>query len=400
MTTISWISTTGGDWSVASNWQGGVVPGTGDDAIMNLSDNETITISSSVFAQSVLFDDPAATYVVTASGDLSAGTNLELDGNSITVNGTLAAGANLTLSMSDGMDLSIDARLIAGDVISVQIGDSGTGTFALGGTLQAGPPGSPAAPVGMITAGTVTPGNGTIGVVSATGLILTGGTVLPGVIAVVSGGTITSAGSLVPSCFASGTHIETPDGDRRVETLSAGDHVTLHDGQTAAIIWIGHRHVDCRHHPAPDTVRPVRVRLGAFGYELPRRDLMLSPDHAVYVRGVLVPIRYLINGTSIVQEAWDTVEYFHVELQAHDIILAEGLPVESYLETGHRAAFDNAGPVTHLHPRFAPAIREAFGCAASVVSGPVLDLIRHDLDQRPVPLTPETSPATWAQHRA
>src|ERR1019366_10641252 len=61
--------------------------------------------------------------------------------------------------------------------------------------------------------------------------------------------------------------------------------------------------------------------------------------------GVLIPIRYLVNGRSIAQEARDEVTYWHVELARHDILLAEGLPAESYLDTGNRDAFaDNAAP--------------------------------------------------------
>jgi hypothetical protein len=114
---------------------------------------------------------------------------------------------------------------------------------------------------------------------------------------------------------------------------------------------------------------PVRVRAGAFGAALPLRDLVLSPDHAVLVDGALVPIRHLINGVSIAQERWASVTYWHVELDRHDVVLAEGLACESYLDTGNRAAFANAdGPVA-LHadfsrPDFSRAVWAAAGCAA------------------------------------
>jgi hypothetical protein len=83
----------------------------------------------------------------------------------------------------------------------------------------------------------------------------------------------------------------------------------------------------------------VRVRAGAFAAGAPQRDLWLSPDHAVFVDDVLIPIRYLINGRTIAQERVDAVTYYHVELSDHEVILAEGLPCESYLDTGNRAAF-------------------------------------------------------------
>jgi hypothetical protein len=118
---------------------------------------------------------------------------------------------------------------------------------------------------------------------------------------------------------------------------------------------------------------------------LPRRDLRLSPDHAVFAGGVLVPVRHLLNGASIAQEAVPRVTYWHVELAGpdgsacHGVILAEGLPVESYLDTGNRAAFANGGAPMDLHPDFARAIWDAQGCAPLVTGGPALAELRATL---------------------
>ncbi len=117
--------------------------------------------------------------------------------------------------------------------------------------------------------------------------------------------------------------------------------------------WLGHREIDCAGQPRPQDVWPVRVRTGAFGPDLPHRDLLLSPDRTVLVDGVLIPVRHLVNGVTIVQEPVDEVSYWHVELPAHDVLLAEGLPVESYLDTGNRSAFVNGGGVVAAHPDFA-----------------------------------------------
>ena len=57
-----------------------------------------------------------------------------------------------------------------------------------------------------------------------------------------------------------------------------------------------------------------------------RSATCFSPDHAVFIDGVLIPVRYLINGRTIVQEPADEVTYYHVELPRHDVIFAEGLP--------------------------------------------------------------------------
>jgi len=120
----------------------------------------------------------------------------------------------------------------------------------------------------------------------------------------------------------------------------------------APIVWIGQRAVHCAAQPRPEAVWPVRVRAGAFGEHGPVRDLYLSPDHAVFVNGVLVPVRLLIDGDSIVQVKRDRVRYFHVELPGHAVILAEGLTVESYLDSGDRADFQDGDGAIRLFPTF------------------------------------------------
>jgi hypothetical protein len=176
-------------------------------------------------------------------------------------------------------------------------------------------------------------------------------------------------------CFAAGTRIATPDGDIAVEALREGELVRLHDGGAAPVKWIGHRRIDCGRHPAPEQVWPVRVTANAFGPGLPRRDLFLSPDHAAFAAGVLIPVKHLLNGTSIAQIAVAELHYFHVELPSHDVLLAEGLPVESYLDSGDRAKF-SGGNVTALHPNFAARAWEMKGCAELVSRGERLDAVR------------------------
>ena len=156
--------------------------------------------------------------------------------------------------------------------------------------------------------------------------------------------------------------------------LAAGDLVITADGRAEPIGWIGSRAVDCERHPKPETVWPVRVSSGAFGAGLPERDLWLSPDHAVFVNNVLVPVKLLINGTSIAQVKRTSVTDYHVELPRHEVIRAEGLPVESYLDTCDRADF--GGDVTRLFPDFAARLApdaalawETRGAAPLVMSG-------------------------------
>ena len=92
----------------------------------------------------------------------------------------------------------------------------------------------------------------------------------------------------------------------------------MHDTAAEPVVWIGQRTVNCARHPKPETVWPVRIAPGAFGDNVPARDLYLSPDHAVFVNDVLVPVKLLVNGTSIMQIKRDRVTYYHVELPRHD----------------------------------------------------------------------------------
>jgi hypothetical protein len=196
-----------------------------------------------------------------------------------------------------------------------------------------------------------------------------------------SGVTFTTApgGGLSVACFAAGTTIRTARGDIAVEHLRVGEPVLSAFGGSVPIVWLGHRHVDCRAHPRPQDVMPVRVRAGAFGDGLPRRDLCLSPDHAVFVDGVLVPVRYLLNGATIVQETAVSVTYWHVECGQHDVLLAEGLPCESYLDTGNRAAFTNGGTSVMLHPDFALKAWDDRACTRLVLKGPLLHAVKSRL---------------------
>ena len=198
-----------------------------------------------------------------------------------------------------------------------------------------------------------------------------------------SGFNIVNGNTVQVACFAAGTRIETAAGLVAVETLSMRHHVLTAEGQSEPIAWIGQRAVNCESHPKPKTVWPVRVSAGAFGGNLPVRDLYLSPDHAVFVNGVLVPVKLLIDGSGIVQVKRDRVRYYHVELQRHAIILAEGLPVESYLDTGDRANFQRNGDSIRLFPDFAARLApdaalvwETRGAAPLVTTGPVLAAAR------------------------
>ena len=156
-----------------------------------------------------------------------------------------------------------------------------------------------------------------------------------------------------------------------MEDLHVGDLVrTVLGGTAAPIIWIGHRDVDCAGHPQPRKVWPVRIAAGAFGPGRPGSDLFLSPDHAVYVNEVLIPVRHLINASSIVQVPMDRVSYHHIELARHDVVLAHGLPAETFLDLKDGVDYGRGPAPTRLYPDHSARMWEAFGCARLIITGP------------------------------
>jgi hypothetical protein len=177
-------------------------------------------------------------------------------------------------------------------------------------------------------------------------------------------------------CFAQGTRILTARGEIPVEQLAPGDHVVLHDGTSAPITWIGHRSVAITAHPTPEKIQPVLIISGALGDGLPTRDLYVSPDHALFFEDHLIPAKCLINGVTIRQIPRERITYYHVELAQHAVLLAEGAPAESYLETGNRSAFANGDEPVRLHPDFARSLRAVGSCAPLVESGPVVEAVR------------------------
>ena len=178
------------------------------------------------------------------------------------------------------------------------------------------------------------------------------------------------------ACFRQGTRLRTPAGWCAVEDLAIGDVVILRDGTTAPVKWLGWRTIDCRRHPRPRSVWPVPIAPHAFGPGRPARDLFLSPDHAIFTAGRLVPAYLLVNGATITQDPVDSVTYWHVELPSHAIVSAEGLAAESHLDTGNRAAFANAPHTIMLHPDFSRTIWEREGCAKLLLKGTALTRLR------------------------
>ena len=144
------------------------------------------------------------------------------------------------------------------------------------------------------------------------------------------------------ACFLRGTLIRTAEGDRKVESLAIGDLLSTVFRGLRPIQWIG-RYRFKKAEPSKAWVKdvlPVRVARSALGPDVPNADLLLTKAHALLIDDVLVPVSNLINGTTIA--VWDArtldeLEYFHIKLENHDVIYAEGVPCETLQNVDEKA---------------------------------------------------------------
>ena len=175
-------------------------------------------------------------------------------------------------------------------------------------------------------------------------------------------------------CYCRGTLILTDRGERPVEELEIGDRLVTLAGAQRPIKWIGRRGYAGRYILGRQDILPICIKPGALGDGVPRRDLWISPHHAMFLEGVLIEARDLINGVSIVQPTQiDEVEYFHLELETHDVILAEGAPSETFVDDGSRMMFRNAHEYALLYPNeprnparfYAPRLNEGYEVEAA-----------------------------------
>ena len=180
-------------------------------------------------------------------------------------------------------------------------------------------------------------------------------------------------------CFGAGTRISTRRGEIAVEDLVVGDQVITASGGSQPIVWIGSRKLDVSRHPRPDSVRPIRILADALAPGIPVRNLLLSPDHALYLEGHLIPAKVLVNGWNIAQLDVAAITYYHVELPQHAVLLAEHTPAESYLESDTHGSFKQAVTTTILHPDLAQTRREVSGCAPFLEVGALVERIRADI---------------------
>ncbi|MGB9645948.1 MAG: Hint domain-containing protein [Stellaceae bacterium] len=204
-------------------------------------------------------------------------------------------------------------------------------------------------------------------------------------------------------CFLKGTMIRTAEGDRKIEDLAVGDLLPAVFGGTCPIQWIG-RYKYRKSDPNKVWVKevlPIRIARSALRPNVPYADLYVSAAHALLIDGVLVAAGNLINDTTIIRynaRELDELEFFHIKLEHHDVIYAEGAPSETLLEVDDSAAnfaeyLRQYGPVTTKETPCAPLLRyryrrgEIKSCFRSAISPWIdrrqqVDIIRDKLDAR------------------
>ena len=193
---------------------------------------------------------------------------------------------------------------------------------------------------------------------------------------------VTQSTYAVP-CFLRGTLIATEQGEVAVEDLAIGTRVKTMDGSFKPVTWVGKRSYLRLFTPQDrrKAVMPIRIAAGALADGVPARDLHVSPKHALLLDGHLIAPELLVNGTTISRMDIDRVDYFHVKLEAHDVIFAEGTPAETYVVHGNLKSFNNwaeheaiFGPVENdpASVDYAPRLRK----------GEALDRIRENIAAR------------------
>jgi len=209
-------------------------------------------------------------------------------------------------------------------------------------------------------------------------------------------------------CFLRGTTIRTSEGERKIEDLVVGDLLPTVFGGMRPIQWIG-RYRYRKSHPANAWVRtilPIRIARSALGPDVPRADLYISEAHALLIDGVLVAAGNLVNDTTILRydaRELDELEFFHIKLERHGVIYAEGAPSETLLEVDESAVnfaeyLRQYGPVTAKETPCAPLLRyeyrrgEIKSCFRSAMSPWIdrrqpVDVIRDKLDARGIALS-------------
>lgn len=187
-----------------------------------------------------------------------------------------------------------------------------------------------------------------------------------------------------PICFMPNTRVRTPRGDVAVEKLKIGDLVLTCDGRSVPVRWVGRQTFASRF--SDELHLPIRVKAEALDKNVPCRDLLLSPDHALLIDNVLIQAGALVNGTSVVREqnVPEVFTYYHVEVDDHSLILAENTPAETFVDNVDRANFDNWHEYQALYPEGKAVLEMPYARAKACRQ--VLRMVRDRLASRGVAL--------------
>ncbi len=138
------------------------------------------------------------------------------------------------------------------------------------------------------------------------------------------------------NCFLKGTRILTAEGERNIEDVVIGDLLPTMFGGLRPIQWIG-RYSLKKSDPSRAWVKaalPVRIARSALAPDAPHADLIVTASHCLWIDGALVPAEMLVNGATITryEPEGDELEFFHIKLESHDVVYAEGVPTETLFE--------------------------------------------------------------------
>lgn len=174
-----------------------------------------------------------------------------------------------------------------------------------------------------------------------------------GPLTITDSGTTISVEALAVTCFLSGSLIQTPKGTTTVEDITVGDEIIAYvDGIATprSVIWTGQAHCNVRSHlPDDEAGYPVRILKDAISDGVPFKDMLITAEHCLFFDGKFVPARMLVNGRSIFfDKSVTSYDYYHIETEAHSVVMADGMLTESYLDTGNRRAFSQKGNVVSI----------------------------------------------------
>jgi hypothetical protein len=135
------------------------------------------------------------------------------------------------------------------------------------------------------------------------------------------------------NCFLKGTKIRTAGGERKIEDLAVGDLLPTMFGGLRPVKWIGRyrRKKNDLSKPWVRDALPIRIARSALGPNVPHADLCVTAAHSLLIDGVLVPAEMLLNGATITryEPEGDELEFFHIKLESHDVVYAEGVLAET-----------------------------------------------------------------------